>query len=102
MLKRLTFAVIILLFACAFAQQDTTFAGTIPQLEGLIPQLMDRYRVIGLSVGMVQEGSVIYTGAFGLKNAANQSPMTVDTVFNAASIGKALTAWGMLRRSGVF
>jgi CubicO group peptidase (beta-lactamase class C family) len=46
----------------------------------------------GLSLAVVKDGEMIYSGGFGLKSVTDQSPMDPRAVFNIASCSKAFTA----------
>lgn len=63
-------------------------------------RLADRmayWGVPGLSVAVVAPGEPVWTGAHGVADAAGGRPVTADTVFQAASISKPVTALGVLR-----
>jgi CubicO group peptidase (beta-lactamase class C family) len=66
-------------------------------LESKIPDLLKRYRVPGTTVALVHEGEVVWSRGFGLADKARGIPCTASTVFQIASISKAVTAWGIMR-----
>jgi len=59
----------------------------------VMPQLMDRYGVPGLAVGIVMEGKVAWVKGYGYADKNRRLPVTGDTVFQAASISKPVSAW---------
>lgn len=59
-------------------------------LQQQIPDLMDRTRVPGVAVAGIESGHVAWQAAFGER--APGEPLTVDTVFNAASLTKPVFA----------
>jgi CubicO group peptidase (beta-lactamase class C family) len=58
---------------------------------------MDRYDVPGATLALVRRGAVVWSGAYGYADRAQQRQMTVDAVFRAESISKPVTAWGVMR-----
>src|SRR5262249_10351312 len=50
----------------------------------------------GLVVGVVRDGKLARTGAYGLADVENEVPATVDTVFEIGSISKQFTATAVL------
>ena len=59
--------------------------------------LLDAHRIPGLAVALVEAGAVTEVSGFG--QAAPDRPVTVDTVFNVASLAKPVTALVALRLS---
>jgi len=58
---------------------------------------MQRAGVPGLAMTVVAEGAPISNHAFGVKSVATQEPVTVDTVFEAASLSKPVFAYAVLK-----
>ena len=50
----------------------------------------------GGAVGIMQDGKVIYSKAFGLASLEYQVPNTTETIFNIASVSKQFTAMGIV------
>lgn len=57
----------------------------------------------GGAVGVMQNGKIIYSKAFGLASLEYQAPNTTETIFNVGSISKQFTAMGIvvLHQKGV-
>ena len=72
-------------------------------LEALIKDLMSKAGVPGMAVAVVRDGAV-WSRGFGVVSADTGSPVTVDTVFEAASLGKPVFAYAVIRLAerGVF
>jgi CubicO group peptidase (beta-lactamase class C family) len=51
----------------------------------------------GLAVALVHRGRVAWAGGFGVADRATRRPVTATTRFQAASVSKPVTAWGVLR-----
>jgi CubicO group peptidase (beta-lactamase class C family) len=69
----------------------------VDRLDHRIPQLMERYEVPGVAVAVLRGGEVAWSAAYGYADEQEGRPMTVDAVFRAESISKAVTAWGVMR-----
>jgi CubicO group peptidase (beta-lactamase class C family) len=58
---------------------------------------MKHYHVPGVSIAFIDRGQIIWARGFGLADVAANKPVTPDTLFQAASISKSVTALGALR-----
>jgi len=68
-----------------------------PDLDTLVPMLLERYDVAGCAIAVVENGTVAWTRGYGLADAETHVPVTPGTVFQVASISKTVTAWGIIR-----
>lgn len=66
---------------------------TIEYLENKIPELMAEYEITGMSFALIRDREIIWSKAFGLRDAEKNLPMTVDNLFAAASLTKPLAAF---------
>lgn len=66
-------------------------------LEREVPRLMEAADIPGLSMAVVRDGRVFWTKAFGVKSRATGEPVDGDTMFEAASLTKTVTAYAALR-----
>ena len=62
------------------------------------PELMQRYRLPGAAVALVQDGQVVWTGAFGVQNLDTATPITDVTLFNAPATRKLFAAIATLQQ----
>ncbi len=70
-----------------------------PALQSLAPADLDAFltrtvadqRAIGVTVGVMQDGKVVFSKGYGLANVATQTPVTTNTIFAAGSITKQFT-----------
>jgi CubicO group peptidase (beta-lactamase class C family) len=84
--------------AAAPTQPETDAGnGGFVHLESLIRDLMTKGGVPGLAVGVLRDGRLAWVKAFGVADAGNSSAVTVETVFEAASLGKPVFAYAVLR-----
>ena len=58
---------------------------------------MKHWGVPGLSVAVAVDGQLAWAAAYGVADASQKNPVTADTLFQAASISKPVTALGALR-----
>ncbi|MGQ0833676.1 MAG: serine hydrolase [Gammaproteobacteria bacterium] len=70
-------------------------AGTA--FDTIFDEVMARYRLPGLAVGVVENGQVVYVRTAGELVAGSGEPITPDTLFKIASNGKAMTTAVMAR-----
>lgn len=61
------------------------------------PELMERLGVPGAALAIVSDGEVVWAQGYGLADRASGRPVGPETVFQAASISKSVTAWGVMR-----
>lgn len=75
----------------------------IERLDSVVPDLMERAELPGVSIAVLDEGEVRWTGAFGTTDASGGTAVTEETVFEAASLSKPVFAYAVLRlaRRGV-
>lgn len=78
------------------ATQDSLDEFTM-QLDTRLPQLMRDYAIPGMSIALIQDGEVVWKGAYGYADRAMNRHMTVDTFYRVQSISKSVTSWGVMR-----
>jgi len=71
-------------------------------LEQFIPAQMRSWKVPGLAIAVVQNGRVIYSHGFGLRDVNANLPVTSKTIFAIGSVSKSFTSLslGMLNDEG--
>lgn len=60
-------------------------------------QWMEALAIPGVSVAVIDDYEVVWSQGFGVADAGTRAPMTADTVLQAGSIAKPLTAMAALR-----
>jgi CubicO group peptidase (beta-lactamase class C family) len=73
-----------------------TLPGQQPQRMSL-QKWMELYKIPGLSVAVFDKNGIVWAKAYGVKQAGGSEPVTLDTLFQAASISKPVTALAALR-----
>ena len=61
-------------------------------LDQALAEVMERHRLPGLAVGLVQGGEVVYARGFGEKVRGGGEPITTRSIFHMASVSKPFTA----------
>ncbi|MDU8912962.1 serine hydrolase domain-containing protein [Aestuariicoccus sp. MJ-SS9] len=79
----------------SWAQDETR--SMIAAVEQAAPAALARQGTPGAGVAIVFGGEPIWSGGFGVTNVETGEPVTVDTVFEIASVTKPVTAWAMLK-----
>src|SRR5712671_1684893 len=75
--------------------QSESIAAFIPDLERLIAEAMDEWKIPGLAMTVVQNGEAVLVGAYGLRDVEAGLKVTTDTQFMICSITKSFTATGL-------
>ena len=65
-------------------------------VEERVLATMDRDGVPGASVAVVADGELVWAEGFGARDRETGEPVVADTVFQAGSNAKSLTAWAVL------
>jgi CubicO group peptidase (beta-lactamase class C family) len=63
----------------------------ITQWEAYIEELLSSNHIPGAAVAVVQDGEVVYTAGFGVREQGGSTPITPDTHMMIGSTGKSLT-----------
>ena len=74
----------------------TVLQGESP-LRMKLSERMKFYRTPGVSVAVINNGKLEWARGYGYQSAGSQQAVTTDTIFQAASISKPLTAVAVLR-----
>jgi len=108
----LTLAAALALVSAASAQTDSQLAARIQRVENGMPpiplesdqpplqlnleKLMELYKVPGLSLAVIDDFKIAWAKGYGVTEAGGSTPVTVHTLFQAASISKPVSATGSL------
>lgn len=63
----------------------------LAELEAYTADLLVRLEIPGAAVAIVQDGEIVYTGAFGVKALGSDDPITTETQFMIGSTTKPIT-----------
>ena len=93
-------ALLVLLPMTAAAQPSSFVAGEGNHgslLEAAVPEVLARHDAVGAALALVRDGEVVWVEGFGTADTAAARTVTAETIFNAGSISKTVTAWGVMR-----
>jgi CubicO group peptidase (beta-lactamase class C family) len=76
---------------------DPLRPGVVRAVEGAARQAMVASTTPGLAVALVHHGQVVWAAGCGVADRTTGRPVTAATRFQAASLSKPVTAWGVLR-----
>ncbi len=62
-----------------------------------IEERMNHYGVPGVSIAVINGGEIAWVKTYGIMDKESQAPVTKNTLFQAASISKPVSAYGALR-----
>jgi len=63
----------------------------------LIRRVVDSFNPPGLAVGIVKDGRIVYTAAFGVRNIESRDRVTIRSLFHMASVSKPFTATAIMQ-----
>ena len=66
-------------------------------LDSTLEDIRRRFKVPGLAIGIVENGSLAYARGFGVRDTKTGAAVTTDTLFHIASISKTFTATAILQ-----
>lgn len=68
-----------------------------PILEEEVPKLMEKADIPGISFAVIRDGKVFWSGAFGVRSRDTKVAVDENTIFEAASLTKTITAAAALK-----
>lgn len=66
-------------------------------VDEAVAQQMKRQKAVGVAIGVIQNGKVVYLKGYGFENREKSIPVTSRTMFRWASISKTLTAYAAMQ-----
>ncbi|HEY2328198.1 MAG TPA: serine hydrolase domain-containing protein [Verrucomicrobiae bacterium] len=67
------------------------------KVDDFITAQIHERQIAGLSLAIIQDGKIIKEQGYGFGDKSGKSPITPTTLFQAGSVSKSLTAFGVLR-----
>lgn len=67
-----------------------------PRIDAAVEQGLWQHNVTGASVAVLENNKLAWVKGYGRANSAQGTPVTADTVFEAASLSKPVTAWAIM------
>ncbi|HEV8383720.1 MAG TPA: serine hydrolase domain-containing protein [Candidatus Acidoferrales bacterium] len=100
-------AACLLISSAPLAQDDSAAliarieAAQSPNRQGWDPftlqQLMERFNVPGVSIAVIKDFKIHWAKTYGVADVVTKAPVTPETMFQAASISKPVTALAVMR-----
>src|SRR5687767_6885219 len=87
----------LLMLIPAFAQAQSSWGSLVSLLEEQVPKLMKQHLVPGVAVTLIKDGGISWSRGFGIRDAASNTPVEKDTVFEAASMSKPVFAYAVMK-----
>ena len=83
----------------AFGQACTEYQSLTKEeaASAALGRVIKETKAVGLSVAVVKDGKIIYSGAFGYKDYDNNELLKEDNIFRIASISKSFTATAVMQ-----
>lgn len=81
----------------AASRQEISAENLVMGLQKLIPSLMSKTGVPGLSIAVIYDAKILWHQGFGVRNMTTKAPVTSDTVYEAASRSKPAFAYAALK-----
>ena len=78
----------------AAAQKQTPI--DVAQVDSIIRKQMADKHIIGVSVGIMQNGQVVFARGYGVADVASGTPVTPSTMFAIGSVTKQFTCSALL------
>ncbi|MCJ7624558.1 MAG: beta-lactamase family protein [Anaerolineaceae bacterium] len=70
---------------------------TLKEMDIILTKAFNKDPLPGLAVGVIYEGELVYSKAFGFADVERKKPVTMDTVFRIMSISKTFTGIGLMQ-----
>lgn len=77
--------------------RDPFRTGLVQAVKAAARQALASSATPGLAVALVHHGQVVWAAGYGVADRTTGRPVTAGTRFQAASLSKPVTAWGVLR-----
>jgi CubicO group peptidase (beta-lactamase class C family) len=97
---RALISVIFIIFSAIFCSGHHSSVKTdtlVSVLSKRIPKLIERYDGAGISIALIEKGQISWSGGFGYADKNGEKRATAQTVYQAASISKPVTAWAIMK-----
>lgn len=75
------------------AQSSPLTEADLNDLSAYVEAALATFEIPGASVAIVQQGQVVFTGAYGLANTADDTAVNENTLFMIGSSTKSMTSW---------
>lgn len=95
--NRQLISILVLSFVLINCRINTENNNLINKLENNIPVLMEKAMIPGASFAAINNGRVIWSKAYGVRNTESLEPVSINTIYPAASLTKAFFAYLVMK-----
>jgi len=93
-----TFILLLLFFSGRKkALPETQPSDEVIRINNYLQEVMTNYQIPGLTVAVTKNDTVIYTGAFGVRNIETQEEMKPEYIFHWASVSKTFVGTAIMQ-----
>ncbi len=78
-------------------EKDANLEQFTDHLNERFPTIMKDYDIPGVSIALINDGSVVWKNAYGYADLETYREMKVDTYCRVQSISKPITSWGVMK-----
>ncbi len=95
------YAICVLLFAAGASAQRDRPAGVeaSPALQKAISAAAQKYKIPGIAAALIEHGQLRALEVFGVRDQKSGAPTTMNTIFEAGSLGEPVYAYSVMRHS---
>lgn len=93
--RRPFIALLTVTFAVSLIAQTTPATGPLAASD--VEQLLAQYHVPGISIAVIKDFAIEWAKGYGVADVETKSPVTTDTMFQAASISKTIAAMASMK-----
>ena len=99
---RITFNFFLLTTTFGFVGLSSSFGQNLDknrnaQIDSIVLKAMDENKIVGISLGIVKDGKILYTRGYGTKEIGKSSTIDSTTNFLTCSISKLFTATAIMQ-----
>src|SRR5689334_6546405 len=88
MLKTVRVVGICLLVSCLYVRAD--------RVDGFVEGIIEKRNIVGLSIAIIEHSQIVKTAGYGVIDKETKAPVTTNTHFQAGSISKPVSTFGVL------
>ena len=70
---------------------------THQRVDAYVREYMHKWQIVGLSLAIVRDGSVVCSQGYGVQNREDQIPVTPRSLFHIASVAKTMTSSAVMQ-----
>ncbi|MEK6782618.1 MAG: serine hydrolase [Bacteroidota bacterium] len=88
---------ILMLIGCKQPLPEVQLTYEARRIDTYLHEVVDRQQIPGLTLAATRNDTVVYAGAFGLRNVTTKEPMKTANVFHWASVSKTFVATAVMQ-----